>query len=123
MSTLRPSASALLFGAALCALSCGNKGIVDQVCPTSPQRTANSSAMTAAEFCEVYMQTCSGSKAPPGSYITQAECEEAYSGLMFDSTRECRSYHLCNSASYDTSNGLLHCGHAFGSTLCLDTAP
>jgi hypothetical protein len=123
MVTLRPSASALLLGAALCALSCGSKGIVDQVCPTSPQRMASSSAMTAAEFCEVYMQTCTGSKAPPGSYITQAECEAAFTGLSFDSTRECRSYHLCNSAAYDSGNGLLHCGHAVGINGCADTGP
>jgi hypothetical protein len=123
MTTLRPSASALLLGVALCALSCGSKGIVEQVCPTSPQRNATSSAMTAAEFCEVFMQTCTGSKAPPVSYITQAECEAAFTGLMFESTRECRSYHVCNSAAYDTSQGLLHCGHAVGVNGCTDTGP
>ncbi len=42
---------------------------------------------------------------------------------MFDSTRECRSYHVCNSASYDPSQGLLHCGHAIGVAMCADTGP
>jgi len=123
MATLRPAALAVLLGTVLCALSCGSKSIVDEVCPTNPQRTATSSAMTPSEFCQIYMQTCSGSKAPPGSYITQAECESAYTALMFESTRECRSYHICNSASYDSSMALLHCRHSFGLDLCADTGP
>jgi hypothetical protein len=123
MATLRLAALAGMIGAALCALSCGSKSLVDDVCPTSPQRVASSSAMTPAEFCQIYMQTCTGTKAPPNSYITEAECESAYTGLMFESTRECRSYHICNSASYDTSNGLLHCRHSVGLDLCADTGP
>jgi len=122
MATLRPAARAVMIGAALCALSCSSNSLVDQVCPSSPQRVATSVAMTASEFCQIYMVTCSGSKAPTGSYATEAECEQAYTGLMFESTRECRSYHLCNSASYDTTNALLHCRHSFGLDLCADTA-
>jgi hypothetical protein len=123
MATLRLAALAGIIGAALCALSCGSKSLVDQVCPTSPQRVATSSAMTAPEFCQIFIQTCSGSNAPPGGYITEAECEMAYTGLMFESTRQCRSYHICNSASYDTSNALLHCRHTVGLDLCADTGP
>ena len=124
MAILRPAALAGIIGvAALCALSCGGNSLVDQACPSNPQRMASSSAMTATEFCRIFMQTCTGTKSPPGGYITEAECETAYSGLMFESTRECRSYHICNSASYDTSNGLLHCRHAVGLDLCADTGP
>jgi hypothetical protein len=111
-----------MIGAAFCALTCGSNNLVDQLCPSNPQRVTTSSAMTPAEFCQLYMQTCVGSKAPPQTYITEAECESAYTGLMFDSTRECRSYHLCNSASYDTGNGLLHCRHTVGlDGTCVDT--
>jgi hypothetical protein len=124
MATLRPAALAGIIGAAaLCALSCGGNSLVDQACPSNPQRMAASPAMTASEFCKIFIQSCTGTKSPPGAYITEAECESAYSGLMFDSTRECRSYHICNSASYDTSNALLHCRHAVGLDLCPDTAP
>lgn len=123
MATLRPAALAVLLGTVFCALSCGSKSIVDQVCPTNPQRMATSSQMTPAEFCQVYMQTCSGANAPPNSPITEPECESEYMGLMFDSTRECRSYHVCNAASYDSGMPLLHCRHAFGLDLCGDTGP
>jgi hypothetical protein len=123
MVTLRPAALAGIIGAALFALSCGDKNLVDEVCPSNPQRVATSAAMTPAEFCQIYMKTCTGTKAPPGSYITEAECESAYTGLMFESTRECRSYHVCNSASYDTGQALLHCRHSFGLELCPDTGP
>ena len=51
------------------------------------------------------------------------ECETDYLGLTFDSTRRCRSYHLCNSAAYDANNTLLHCGHAVGIDLCADEGP
>ena len=138
MATLRPhrlatppaarmapssAALALMIGAAFCTLACGGDSLVDQLCPSSPQRVTTSSAMTAGEFCQLYMQTCTGSKNPPTGYITEAECEMAYTGLQFESTRECRSYHICNSASYDTQNGLLHCGHAVGAGMCADTGP
>ena len=119
------AALALTIGVAFCALTCGSKSnsIVGQVCPANPQRVMTSPAMTAMEFCQVYMETCTGAKMPQGGYITEAECEAAYTGLMFDSTRECRSYHLCNAASYDMSNALLHCGHTVGIAMCADTAP
>jgi hypothetical protein len=119
------AALALVIGFAFCALTCGGggSGVVAQVCPSSPLRSVISPAMTPMEFCQVYIQTCTGANSPQGGYITEAECEAGYTGLMFDSTRECRSYHLCNAAAYDTHNGLLHCGHAVGLELCPDTGP
>ncbi len=41
------AALALMIGAAFCALSCGGNNLVDQVCPSNPQRIAMSPAMTA----------------------------------------------------------------------------
>ena len=124
------AALALMVGLAFCALTCGGSSsssrtssLVNQVCPSDPQRTGDNPAMTPMEFCQVYVQTCMGTNTPPGGYITEAECEAAYTGLMFDSTRECRSYHLCNAAAYDTMNALMHCGHSIGVGLCLDTGP
>ena len=126
MPTLRPLrfATVLAIGFAFCALTCGGgDNLVDQVCPSSPQRLLSSPAMTTMEFCQVYMQTCKGAQSPQGGYITEAECQAAYTGLTFDSTRECRSYHICNAASYDKGNALVHCGHSVGLSLCPDTGP
>jgi len=117
------AALALTIGVALCALTCGGKNLVDQVCPSTSQRVMTSPAMTPMEFCQVYMQICTGTKSPPGGYITEAECQAAYTGLMFDSTRNCRSYHLCNAASYDTVHDVLHCEHTVGIDACADTGP
>ena len=118
---------ALAIGFAFLTLSCGSSGggnnLVQQVCPTTTMRMNSSPAMTAVEFCQVYMQICTGANTPQGGYITEAECEAAYTGLMFESTRECRSYHLCNAASYDPMNALTHCGHAVGISLCPDAGP
>jgi hypothetical protein len=120
------TALALTIGLAFWTLTCGGSGgtnLVDQVCPTTTQRMMTSPAMTPTEFCQVYMQTCMGAASPPGGYITEAECEAAYTGLMFESTRECRSYHLCNAASYDMRNVGLHCQHTVGVGLCPDSGP
>jgi hypothetical protein len=127
MPTLRPFRLAqLTIGLAFFALTCGGKtsnALLNQVCPANPQRSPVSPAMTPMEFCQIYIQSCSGANTPPGGYITETECEAGYTGLMFDTTRECRSYHLCNAASYDTTNGLMHCGHAVGVGLCADSGP
>jgi len=143
MATMPPSSSAapvvaacrvrgaaalvLLFGASLSAMTCGNSGVdVGALCPGSasnPQRALTSAAMTPAEFCDLFLQTCGGANSPRGGYTTTAECVAAYPALMFESTRECRSYHLCNSAAYDKTNPLLHCQHAVGIDLCADTGP
>jgi len=116
-----------LVGVALFATTCGKSGAdVAKLCPgtaSNPGRSLVSAAMTKQEFCDLYIQTCTGANSPRGGYTTTAECEPAYSGLMLESTRQCRSYHLCNSAAYDSANTLLHCGHAVGIELCPDTAP
>jgi hypothetical protein len=115
-------AGLLLFGT-----SCGKNGPdVAALCPgsaTNPGRTLATAAMAPSEYCALFLQTCSGANSPRGGYTTEASCEAGYNSLMFDSTRECRSYHLCNSAAYDNGNQLLHCGHAVGIDLCGDTGP
>jgi hypothetical protein len=138
MATLRPfrfatppaarfapsfAALAMMIGAALCVPACGSNGSnIGALCPSSPQRATESPAMTATEFCQLYLQTCTGTASPPNTYATEAECERAYDGLAFETTRECRSYHICNSASYDTNNVALHCRHSIGLDMCADTA-
>jgi hypothetical protein len=116
-----------LAGVVLFATTCGKNGIdVGALCPgtaQNPGRTLVTTAMTPKEFCGLFLQTCSGDNSPRGGYTTEDSCEMAYTKLMSDSTRECRSYHLCNSAEYDSMNQLLHCGHAVGIDLCADTAP
>ena len=117
------AASVILVMAALGAPACGgNSGAnVGALCPQAPQRTTDSPAMTAAQFCQLYLQTCDGTKNPPGGYTAEVDCERAYGRLTFETTRECRSYHICNSASYDTTNVVIHCRHALGLDMCADT--
>jgi hypothetical protein len=116
-------ALAMMIGAALWVPACGSSGSdVGALCPTSPGRVADSPAMTAAEFCQLYLETCTGAASPPNTYATEAECERAYDGLTFETTRQCRSYHLCNSAAYDPKNDVLHCRHTIGLDMCADTA-
>lgn len=119
-----PSFSALvIMFVALCAPACSsNGGNIAELCPQTPQRAPDSPAMTAAQFCPLFLQTCDGTKNPPGGYTAEADCERAYSRLTFETTRECRSYHICNSASYDTTNVVVHCRHAVGLDMCADTA-
>jgi hypothetical protein len=122
-------ALAALAGAAVFVGSCGgSNGVnVGALCPSgasgSPARSETSPAMTTQEFCDLYIQTCSGANAPTDGYITNAECQAGFAALMFESTRECRSYHLCNSADYDTAHAALHCQHTMGIDLCGDTGP
>ena len=78
--------------------------------------------MTATQFCQLFLQTCGGTYNPPGGYTNQTDCERAYTGLTFETTRECRAYHVCNSASYDPANVVLHCRHSVGLEMCADTA-
>ena len=121
------AAFVMLAGVALPALSCGSSGAdVGALCPgstSSPGRTAVSAAMTAKDFCGLFLQTCKGASNPQGVESTEAECEAEYSALRFTSTQECRSFHVCNSAAYDPMDALLHCQHAVGINLCGDTGP
>src|ERR1044071_4413703 len=84
-------AGLLLFGT-----SCGKNGPdVAALCPgsaTNPGRTLATAAMAPSEYCALFLQTCSGANSPRGGYTTEASCEAGYNSLMFDSTRECRSY-------------------------------
>ena len=110
-------------GAVLLAPSCAKDGSdVATLCPSTPMRSATSTALTAAEFCQLYLETCSGVSNPPGGYTTLTDCETAWARFTFETTRECRSYHLCNSASYDKTNVVVHCMHAMGISMCADTA-
>jgi hypothetical protein len=94
------------------------------LCPTNPMRNAATAAMTATDFCHVYLQGCTGANNPSdGGFTSQASCEAAYTALNFDSTRMCRSYHVCNAVSYVTNGQAVHCPHAVGIGLCADTAP
>jgi hypothetical protein len=116
-------AIALILGAALHAPACGGDSVnVAALCPTTPKRLDTTRSMTAAEFCPLYLQSCKGADNPSGGYTSESQCEAGYNGLMFENTRECRSYHLCNSAAYDPKNALLHCLHTMGVMLCADTA-
>jgi hypothetical protein len=112
----------MMIGAAAYVPACGKDSNVGALCPTDPLRAQDSPAMTAMEFCQLYVQTCTGAASPPNNYATEAECERAYDGFMFETTRECRSYHLCNSAAYDPKNVALHCRHSIGLDMCADTA-
>lgn len=95
-----------------------------ELCPASPMRTMTSPAMTAATFCELYFQTCTGANNPAdGGYTSQSECMVAYTALLSESTRECRSDHVCNAAVYFTGAVPLHCGHAAGNPPCADVVP
>jgi hypothetical protein len=111
----------MIAGAALCAPACGSDSNVAKYCPSNPQRLATSPSLTAQQFCQVYLQTCVGSSNPPGGYTTLADCETAFPNLTFETTRQCRSYHLCNAASYDSAEVVLHCRHTMGLGLCADT--
>src|SRR5664279_5521918 len=98
-------------------------GVFGVLCPLAPNmRLTTSAPMTAEQFCTVYLLACSGGNNPDGGYTTRADCEAAYAALNFDGTRQCRSYHVCNSANYDPSNAALHCGHAVGIVLCDDVS-
>jgi hypothetical protein len=113
----------MMVGAILGAASCGKDGSdLGRLCPSAPMRVTTSPALTAAEFCQLYLETCTGVSNPAGGYTTLTDCETAYARFSFESTRECRSYHLCNSASYDTPNVVVHCMHAVGIGMCADSA-
>jgi hypothetical protein len=98
-------------------------GVFGVLCPLSPMRLTTSPPMTAEQFCTVYLLACNGGNTPDGGYTARADCEAAYAALNFDSTRQCRSYHVCNAANYDTTNAALHCQHSIGIVLCDDVSP
>jgi hypothetical protein len=93
------------------------------LCPAAPNmRNAMTTAMSAADFCAIYLATCEGANMPDGGYTALAACMTAYNGLQFDTTRECRSYHVCNAAVYGVAIAATHCGHSIGIGLCADVA-
>jgi hypothetical protein len=113
----------LTVAAALYTPACGSKSDnnLEALCPTTSRRVAATPAMTAVQFCQLYLQTCVDANNPPGGYTTMADCQAAYPSLMFETARECRSYHLCNAASYDATAVLLHCRHTMGLGICVDS--
>jgi hypothetical protein len=91
------------------------------LCPAAPNmRTATSPSMTAAQYCAIYLATCTGANMPDGGLTTEQSCETAFNNLMAEATRECRSDHVCNAAVYFTAAVALHCGHSVGVGLCQD---
>jgi hypothetical protein len=102
---------------------------VAALCPGVPGdagRTMTSPAMTAMQFCQLYLQTCTGASNPDGGPTMLSTCMATYSGLNSEASRECRSDHVCNAAVYFNTTPasiLLHCGHANGNPPCADTAP
>ena len=102
---------------------------VGALCPGAPGdggRTMTSPAMTAMQFCQLYLQTCTGASNPDGGPTMLSTCMATYSGLNSEASRECRSDHVCNAAVYFNTTPaliLLHCGHANGNPPCADTAP
>ena len=123
----------MVVGAVLAGPACGSKGLdVSALCPTSnPRRLPSSPSFSSAQFCQLYFATCVGSSAPMGGYSALADCEgevptsqgeaQAYPALAYETTRQCRSYHLCNAAAYDTGAVTVHCRHSVGIDLCADT--
>ncbi len=99
---------------------------VAALCPGAPGdggRTMTSAAMTALEFCTLYLQTCTGANNPDGGPTMLSTCMATYTGLNSEAARECRSDHVCNAAVYFTTAVMLHCGHANGNPPCADTVP
>ena len=127
--SVSPLATALvmLAGGVIGAPGCGSSSSgsnvdVAALCPLDSRRVSTSPSIGAEQFCQLYLQTCKGANNPPGGYTALIDCETAYSGLNFETTRECRSYHVCNAASYDTPEVAVHCRHSIGLDLCPDTA-
>ena len=96
------------------------------LCPGAPGdagRSGATTAMSAADFCAVYLQTCTGGINPDGGPTTLSACMTAYNALVYDNTKMCRSYHVCNAAVYFPTAMPLHCGHANGNPPCADINP
>jgi hypothetical protein len=96
-----------------------------ELCPRQPDggpaiRMMYSPAMTPTEFCTLYLQTCGGTNNPDGGPTTLSACMATYTGLTYETTRECRSDHVCNAAVYFPGAVALHCGHANGNPPCAD---
>ena len=101
----------------------GDAAVLAALCPAAPTaRNALSPSMTAAQYCMLYLQTCGGANMPDGGYTSEATCETAFAALAYETTRECRSYHVCNAAVYNPASVALHCGHSIGIGLCGDVA-
>jgi len=85
--------------------------------PACTSTTSTSPAMSAADFCAIFIDACSGVTGftVPPEYSTPAMCVTSYSDLT-DSQRTCRSYHVCNAVT--TGLKTTHCPHAVGVTLC-----
>ena len=81
-------------------------------CGTTAFGANGTGIFTAAQFCTLYLATCTGADAASG-YTTMPSCENMYG--MVTTTGHCRSYHLCNALGTDTAaNRMTHCPHAIG---------
>jgi hypothetical protein len=89
----------------------------DGTVPACTSATADSPAMAAADFCAIFLDTCSGVAdfTIPAGFTTTQMCTSSYAALS-DSLRMCRSYHLCNAIS--TGDPMPHCQHAVGIGAC-----
>jgi len=86
-------------------------GGTDAPLPQCTSTTATSTAMSASDFCKIYIATCGTSRT---GYTSEAECETSYGAVT--TQKMCRSYHLCNAVStHDTAT---HCPHAVGIGQC-----
>jgi hypothetical protein len=83
--------------------------------PTCTSTMANSTPMSAANFCKIFLNECGMAHV---GYTNETECEATYSALTASKPmrQQCQSYHLCNAVTmHDPTT---HCPHAAGESNC-----
>jgi len=88
--------------------------------PLCTSDTLTDPAMSAADFCAIFLNGCSGVPGftIPSGYTTVAMCETSYAALT-EATRMCRSYHLCTAVAPNMNTTMAHCLHATGTGECI----
>lgn len=85
------------------------------------QGNGDGTALSAADFCTIYLGVCA-TGARDAASATRTACEAAYTatsasdGGLYGNNGACKSVHVCN--AYTTGNITLHCPHAEGMTPC-----
>jgi hypothetical protein len=85
--------------------------------PTCTSTMATSTPMSAADFCTLLLDGCSGVSGftLPAAYANMGMCVSNYGMLTATgtgATQQCRSYHLCNALGAGPKT--THCPHAVG---------
>jgi hypothetical protein len=89
--------------------------------PTCTSTTGESAAMSAENFCKIFLATCGTATT---GYTTTAECMTAYTASVAKpNLHMCVSYHLCNAVANTGTMRTTHCGHASspGTAPCAQT--